>query len=318
MTNKILIKLEEKGYKSRIVAARHVNDLRNDIERFHSRGLFDQDFYQERITFFKFDLDEVLPEINSLIVVAAPRPQVKVTFTWQGKKISLIIPPTYIHYDETYKQAGEHLSEILDPLGYNVVQATLPLKLLAVHSGLAKYGKNNVSYITGLGSFYQLAAYFSNLLCEEDNWQELQAIERCEKCSACRRNCPTGAIKQDRFLLHAENCLTYLNEKPGHIPFPEWLDLSSHNCLIGCLHCQRSCPENKGVLHWTEQGAEFTEEETALFLEGVSLDQLPGSTVRKLKQHDMVDYLDVFPRNLGVFLNNHASISIPIFSIENP
>jgi hypothetical protein len=38
-------------------------------------------------------------------------------------------------------------------------------------------------------------------------------------------------------------------------------------------------------------------------LGGVSLDQLPTSTAKKLEQFDMVEFLDVFPRNLGVFLN---------------
>ncbi|MFX1537857.1 MAG: 4Fe-4S double cluster binding domain-containing protein, partial [Promethearchaeota archaeon] len=170
--------------------------------------------------------------------------------------------------------------------------------------GLAKYGRNNISYIPGLGSFYRLVAFYSNLTCGDDNWQELQMMEYCQKCSACLRKCPTNAITPNRFLLRAERCITFLNEKPGNISFPDWLELSWHNCLIGCLHCQTVCPVNKKLLPWIEQGAEFSEEETRMLLQGSSLDQLPALTINKLKKCSLIDYIDVFSRNLGVFLKN--------------
>ena len=106
----------------------------------------------------------------------------------------------------------------------------------------------------------------------------------------------------ERFLLHAERCITFHNEKPGDIPFPAWIDPSWHNCLVGCLHCQRVCPQNREFLHWVEERVEFSQEETALLLQGVALDQLPPATAKKLEQSDMVELLDVLPRNLGVLL----------------
>jgi len=48
--------------------------------------------------------------------------------------------------------------------------------------------------------------------------------------------------------------------------------------------------------------AEFSEEETALILEGVPFDQLPAETAAKWKQLDLSEDYDIFPRNLGVFL----------------
>ena len=77
------------------------------------------------------------------------------------------------------------------------------------------------------------------------------------------------------------------------------MDPAWHNCLVGCLHCQSVCPENKDVLASIEDGAEFTAQETALLLDGVSLGQLPAATVEKLQRWDLVDLLDVLPRNLG-------------------
>jgi epoxyqueuosine reductase len=173
---------------------------------------------------------------------------------------------------------------------------------LAARSGLGAYGRNNVCYVEGLGSFHRPVALISDLPCPEDTWQEARMMERCQTCQACIRACPTGAITAERFLLHAERCLTFRNEKPGSVPFPAWVDPAWHNCLVGCMICQRVCPENKEVLGWIEEGAEFSQEETALLLEGVPSDQLPDALTEKLAQWDLVDLLDILPRNLGAFL----------------
>jgi epoxyqueuosine reductase len=183
-----------------------------------------------------------------------------------------------------------------------VVEALLPKKLLAVCSGLGAYGKNNICYVDGMGSFIRLAAFYSDLPCEEDIWREPQMMDACQRCSACINKCPTGAIPQDRFLLRAERCITYHNEKPGHVPFPAWLDPAWHNCLVGCMTCQRICPKNKDFLHKVEDGATFSQEETAILLKGVAFDQLPDAMMEKLVRFDLVEFLDIFPRNLSVYL----------------
>jgi len=195
------------------------------------------------------------------------------------------------------------VGEILEPSGYRVVLANLPKKLTAVRSGLAAYGKTNVTYIPGMGSFHRLVVLWSDLPCEQDQWQELRMMTTCEKCKACLRACPTGAIDPNRFLLHAERCLTFLNEKPQDVPFPPWVDPSWHNCLVGCLHCQKVCPENGEVRDWIEGDEVFSEEETALLLDGVAIDELPSATVAKLERLDLTDLLEVLPRNLEALLS---------------
>jgi epoxyqueuosine reductase len=301
LAQEITTYLEAKGYRACIVSAKHVNDLRIDFEKHYQQNLFDPEFYQERLARFKFDPYDVLPEANSVIIVAVPQPQIRVTFTWQKKKVPLIVPPTYLFEKEMDKKVEDHLKTFLTPHGYQIVRAVLPLKLLAAYSGLAKYGKNNISYVSGMGSFHRLVAFYSDFPNEEDNWQKPQVLDSCAKCFACLRKCPTGAITSERFLLHAERCITFLNEKPRDIPFPNWVDESWHNCLVGCFHCQKACPVNKEFLQWVDQGAEFSEEETGMFLKGTALNQLPASTRRKLEKCDLADYLDIFPRNLGVF-----------------
>jgi len=125
-----------------------------------------------------------------------------------------------------------------------------------------------------MGSFLQLVAVYSDMPREEDRWQEAAMLEKVEDCDLCRRACPTGAISVDRFLLRAERCISYQNEKRGDVPFPSWMDVSWHNCLEGCMRCQRACPLNKQFLGWVGEEEEFSEEETRLLLNGASRDNL--------------------------------------------
>jgi len=184
-----------------------------------------------------------------------------------------------------------------------VAPAVLPEKLLVVRSGLGAYGRNNISYVPGLGSFHQPIALYSGVPCPEDHWHDLRMLERCQSCVAYQHGCPTGAIAVERFVLRAERCLTFHNERSSDVPFPSWINPIWHNCLVGCLHCQRVCPENQAVWPWVVEGVAFTEEETALLRERVPLDQLPATTIEKLKQSELADLLEVLPRNLNAFLD---------------
>ena len=303
MVQALDLQLAERSYQGRLMSVQHLDTLQTEVQAHYQSGLFDEEFYQECLTAFAFTLPGDLPDARSLLVVAVPRPQTRLIFTWNQDRVSVLVPPTYLHWRKTVKQVEEVVMGVLGQHGYRLAPAVLPKKLLAVHSGLGAYGRNNICYVDGMGSFHQLVAFYSDLPCQEDHWQELRMMESCQKCSACLCYCPTGAITADRFLLRAERCLTFLNEKPGDVSFPTWLDPSWHECLVGCLHCQRECPQNQDFLEWVEEGEEFSAEETALLLQGAALERLPAATVEKLQRCDLVDVLDVIPRNLGVLLD---------------
>ena len=307
-TEELFHGLAEQGYQGRIVSIQHLHDLQKDTEGRYKEGLFDKEFYQERLAWFSFRVPDSLSKARSIIVVAVPRPKSQATFTWNGETRALILPPTYVAYGKTAKRIEDFLAGILSSAGYRIAPTELPLKLLAVRSGLGEYGRNNLCYVPGMGSFLQLVAVYSDLPCLEDSWREVQMMQRCQHCQACHRACPTGAIPSDRFLLHAERCIVFHNEKKGSIPFPSWVDPSWHNCLFGCLHCQRVCPEDRKFLQWIEGREKFSEEETTLLLKGVTRDQLPVATVRKLEHLDLTelnDDLSSLPRNLGVFFRKN-------------
>jgi epoxyqueuosine reductase len=72
--------------------------------------------------------------------------------------------------------------------------------------------------------------------------------------------------------------------------------------MEGCMLCQLFCPENKEFWSWIEERAEFSEEETALLLQGAPKGQLSREMIQKLDRLDFLGDLELFPRNLGVFL----------------
>jgi epoxyqueuosine reductase len=233
-----------------------------------------------------------------------PRPPTKAIFTWRGKKRSFILPPTYSKYDEKRLQVERLVAEAISKRGYKIASPRLPLKLLAVRSGLAEYGRNNISYVKGMGSFMRLTAVYTNMPCEKDNWRTARSMKLCEDCTKCAKACPTGAISEGRFLLRAEKCLTYHNEMPGKVPFPSWIQPQWHNCVIGCIRCQAACPENKPFLAEVGDTAEFGEEETKLLLAGTALEKIPFVTQNKMRVISLTDFLDELPRNLWVLLNS--------------
>jgi len=85
--------------------------------------------------------------------------------------------------------------------------------------------------------------------------------------------------------------------------FPDWIDPSWHNCLVGCMHCQKVCPANKKVVNWVEPGPTFSEVETKLLVSRKSIDELPEEIRKKVEKYDLANYLNVYPRNLGAILN---------------
>ncbi len=302
----LLGSLREQGYEARTVSIYHVSSLQKQIAEQHKQGLLENQFFQERLNWFRFQIPDSLPKAQSIIVVAVPRPQTRGVFTWNGVRRPLVLPPTYTAYNAITDHVQNFLAKMLNERGYAVAGTALPLKLLAVRSGLGQYGRNNICYVSGMGSFLQLVAVYCDMPCEEDSWQEATMLQECEKCDLCRRACPTGAIPSDRFLLRAELCISYHNEKKGDIPFPSWMDPSWHNCIEGCMRCQRACPVDKKSLDWVEGEEEFSEEETALLLGGTTRDKLPEETIRKLAQLDILNDLNILPRNLGVFFKKQA------------
>ncbi|MGD0449460.1 MAG: 4Fe-4S double cluster binding domain-containing protein [Candidatus Bathyarchaeia archaeon] len=294
--------LTKEKCKFKVVSTRHLADLQREIENLIEQGQLDSEFVQQHLSQFKFTPPEELKNAESIIVVAMPRPPTKAIFNWNGEKQALILPPTYTAYDEKRLLVEHAVAKAVEKGGYKIATPNLPLKLLSVCSGLAAYGRNNIAYVGEMGSFMRLTAVYSNMPCEMDNWHEPEMMKACVNCNLCQNACPTGAISKNRFLLYAEKCLTYHNEKDGKIPFPKWIKPQWHNCIVGCIRCQAACPENKPYLGRFGETAEFDEQETKFLLKGIPREQIPALTMQKLQLLSLTDYLGEMPRNLSPLL----------------
>jgi len=154
--------LESKGYKGTIVTANRIPDLQNAVKNFNDEELLDPDFYIEYKKYFEFEPKADFGEVKSLFMIAMPQPQYEIVFTWKNKEIPLLIPPTYLHGRALINEAKAILSDLLNPSGYSIEFARLPQKSLAVRAGLAEYGRNNITYIRGMGSFHRLFTFYSD------------------------------------------------------------------------------------------------------------------------------------------------------------
>jgi len=297
----MFFQLEENRYCYRVVPIEHLKDLEAEIEERRREGILPEALDRNYIGRFVFEPPSDFQGARSLIVMAAPRPPYQAVFHWKGREHRLLVPVTYSFCGETLEQMEGQINVLLSRFGHRAVLARLPCKLLAVRSGLAFYGRNNITYIPGMGSYFQLAAFYSDLPAETDPFKDHQIAPDCQECSACLNSCPTGAISLERFRVRTELCMAYYSENAGE--FPSWLRYSPLECLIGCARCQEVCPMNIHLLGWVGGMQEFSEEETRVLMVGdLELSPSGGAIKEKLALLGVQDAIEVFPRNIKAAL----------------
>ncbi len=275
-------------------AVERVRDMRASIDP----GLFDLYLAGQKA------LAEMPRSSGGLVMAAIRVPAYKISFSKGGTSSHALIPPTYANIEEAIKEADCMVETAFQ--GAEAIRA--PFKTLAVAMGLAEYGRNNIAYVKGYGSYVRLRCYLvdADPGCSDPRQQiflsrgfdEDFLAEACLTCSACTSACPTGALLEDSFPVDSGRCITYLNEVQP--PFPEWLDRTGHNCLIGCMRCQDVCPMNGGLLQVVDLPVGFGEQETKWLLdpENSGVIHVPEGVKRVLSTCGL-DYLeDVIARNV--------------------
>jgi epoxyqueuosine reductase len=240
--------------------------------------------------------------IRSIILIAIPHPMfAHVDFEFRGA-----VYRTRSLVASDFAATSAALERALSPSGYHAVETDkLPLKRLAVHSGMARYGRNNVCYIDGLGSCVSLVAYLSDGPAVDNHWSDVKLASICTKCTICVDRCPTGAIRSDRFPIDTDRCLSYWNEGPN--PFPDWMSITAHNCVYDCLECQIHCPMNKGHAASVPEPVHFYEAETEMLLSGTPLEEQPESMQEKVRYLGIHFWPDGIPRNLRVLFDRGSA-----------
>jgi len=293
--------LAAQGWNARIVDAARLTDVRARVAAVLESGDLPGEAAARIADEVAFALPEGLEAAHSVIVGAIARPLTQATLTIDGTKHTVPVPPHYAGYFTVPDGLAEAAGAALAPFGHRAVRFEPPLKTLAAGAGLASYGRNNIAYVPGLGSYFMLAACASDAPPPDDAvWADPLQLARCERCSACGRACPTGAIRADRFLLETERCLTFVNEDSA--PFPDWVDPAWHTCAVGCLRCQLACPENAAVELTAEPPLEFDEQESAAILAATAGSELATTTRAKLRLCGLDYSPELIARNLRALL----------------
>jgi len=270
--------------KARTLSVRHFPELQAYMDSL-KRGnrLSHNATYRGYIATKKFVVPEKFPTATSLVIFAVSSPMLSFDVLYRGRRYPIVISPQYFDDGITLKglEAAVRKHVVPDPSARLELAQNLHLKLLAARSGLGRYGRNNICFVEGLGTFAALFAYLTDAPGLEDSWQEAAMLEACRDCSICYGICPSNAIRREDFVIDAGRCITLYNEVDG--AFPNWVLPSMHNALMGCMKCQTGCPENQKVGCTVMTGEEIDEEETAKILEGKPDDRLLESLGRKLR-----------------------------------
>jgi len=300
--------IPESIYKYRVMSVKHLQELQSDFETLDAEGkVSTNSVFRSYIHQQQHHLPESLPNAKSVIVMAVFTPLMTIDFHYQGKTHEILLSHYYNDGITEDQLKTTILNRIVGDNKYGVENAKMHvlLKRLAVRTGLGKYGRNNICYVDGMGSFLTLFAFFTDFSFDEDNWQEVELMNSCSNCKVCLKQCPTGSISEDNFVLDIERCIPLYNEVPGE--FPDWINPDSHNALMGCLRCQLPCPANGEALTMAQKLDSVSEDETEKILSGTFDDALSNSISEKTRmfppEHASY-FLPVIARNLRMLIHS--------------
>jgi epoxyqueuosine reductase len=291
---------KERGYRIAWGQPSLLDEVRTEMQQRLEAGELDRRVFDRSTSRFRYLGGVSLPEVRTVGVIALPRPAQLITFMMGSEPFEAVIPPTYTAYYATSSRVLSELAAATSTVGYGTAGLHAPLKLLAAKLGLVTYGRNNLTYVPEFGSYHQLVGFATDGEISPSAAPGTATgpllSEHCRDCTACRQACPVGAIGDDSFVLHAGRCMTFWNESQD--PWPEWLQRAHHNCLVGCLTCQKVCPQNTGRLQLERVKEHFCDEETAAILEGDGPKPVLDAVKAKLAAVGLPGYEVLIGRNL--------------------
>jgi epoxyqueuosine reductase len=277
--------------------------LQSDSEQIVNSGLIsNQKTFRSYLEGRTFSPPEELPNARSVLVAAIPQKPVQIHFRWHGKRHAVLVPTGYTRGWFPMEKLKSFIKQrIVKNPSTKLIPARLPLKLLAARTGLGRYGRNNICFVEGYGSFHSLIAFFSDHEFSQSRWlKPIRPPRLCKGCTICIKQCPTGAISDHQFPINAGRCITLYNELPD--PIPAWINPGFHNSLVGCLRCQFPCPLNAKIVNDRLELADLSEAETVALLENNPGPELEKSIRQKLNRLGLISDLSHLSRNLNLLL----------------
>ncbi len=290
----------ERGYRIATGGVTVLQEVKSELDTRRRSGELERSFQQAYLDSFCYERSSnAIGDPRAVLMVAMPRPAHRLVFEFEDGPFATILPPTYLRYRPLFETLRDDLTAEVPELRDHLEMLQAPLKLISCRLGLTSYGRNNVTYIPGWGSYLQLLGYVSDVdIGVPADWTPVPArlMPECEGCDLCASACPTGAINDDRILLHAECCTTLISESEGDLRGP-----LSARCLFGCLECQEICPVNKGLLRVESAGVNFNRRETEKLLAG----QMDTGIQEKLRTLGLTEQ-SLIARNLRSLLSDSA------------
>jgi len=184
----------EKGWSARVVDAGRLSDLRARVAAVLDSGDLPEETAARLADDVAFALPDGLEAARSVIVGAVARPLTQATLIVGDAEHTVSVPPHYASYFTIPDGLAEAAGAAFAPFGHRAVRFEPPLKTLAVCASLARYGRNNIAYVPGLGSYLMLAACATDAPSPDDaTWAEppqlaLRALQRLPACLPHRRH----------------------------------------------------------------------------------------------------------------------------------
>lgn len=285
------------GYKGKFTNVAHIEDLKNDIFSLKAQGRLNDKIYDD---YLQFDF-ESHKEFKSIAIIAMKLPVVKVAVEKDNQMKEVMIPSAY--YSGGKVETFDRDIELFfheNKVNYRPIH--LPCKLLVARTGLGDYGRNNIAYIDGFGSYFRTRAFLTDIELREDNWHEVKQNPKCHSCTICINSCPNQLISKGDYLIDAGKCLTFPNEISGD--FPSWVKPAWHNALVGCMKCQDNCPNNIEHHKDIQVISTLTKEHVSDIFQNTNFNELQIDTKDTIRAFEFDDYYDVFKRNLEAVYHN--------------